>query len=55
MYLDTNDGTFEICADEERIAVILDLTRRIHLLEELMMGARARRQSDVGDIAWQAV
>lgn len=32
-------------SDEERVALILELTRRMHLLDELLQAAREKRQA----------
>jgi len=41
----------EIIDYEQELKLIFDLTRRIHLLEELMQSARARRESTFDDVS----
>jgi hypothetical protein len=40
---------------EQQVEMILDLTRRIHLLEGLMIAARQKRQSDTEEMPLAAV
>lgn len=46
---DEND--FLSADDEQRIKLIFDLTRRIHLLEDLMSAARAKRRIATDEVS----
>jgi len=56
MRTDSKDYRHIILAEQEQhMEMILDLTRRIHLLENLMSAAHQKRRSDTHEVSLTAV